>query len=199
MIDTKLRYKFQPLFDYAARGFVAKHIEPNTITLIAFTIGALSAVFIGFNKPILALIFLWLSGLFDVLDGSVARLMGKGTPIGAYMDLILDRMVEAGVIIGFAIHLPQNYFAYLIFLVSVIFNFTTFIVAGALFENEALKSMHYDIGIAERTETFIVFSLMIIFSQYVFSILMIFNVVIFLTGIVRFNRVVKYVNKGNRR
>jgi phosphatidylglycerophosphate synthase len=135
---------------------------------------------------------LWISGLLDVLDGSVARLTGKSSASGAYMDLIFDRMVEAFIILGFTILAPANYIAYILFYISVIFNFTTFIVAGALFKNDSKKSMHYDTGIAERTETFIVFSLMLIFKNHITVILMVFNAIIFLTGIIRFYKVIKY-------
>ena len=86
----------------------------------------------------------------------------------------------------------SNYFVYLIFLVAVIFNFTTFIVAGSVFKNTGNKSIHYDVGIAERTETFIVFTLMIIFGNYSSQILMAFNIIIFITGLIRFIKVVRY-------
>lgn len=81
--------------------------------------------------------------------------------------------------------------AYLLSFVSAIFNFTTFVVAGALFKNEGKNSMHYDVGIAERTETFIVFTLMVLFSNYVFWVLTVFNINIFITGLIRFSRVIK--------
>jgi archaetidylinositol phosphate synthase len=192
MIDTKWRSRFEPMFNFLARILVRFKIKPNTITILAFAIGLISAIFIGFNKPIVALVLLWISGLLDVLDGSVARLTAKSSVGGAYMDLIFDRLVEAFVILGFTILDPTNYLAYILFYISVIFNFTTFIVAGALFKNVGPKSMHYDTGIAERTETFIVFSLMLIFKNYISPILMVFNAIIFLTGTIRFYKVIKY-------
>ena len=139
-----------------------------------------------------AAILLWLSGLLDVLDGSVARMTGSVTQAGAYMDLILDRMVEAAVILGFAWFMPENMFAYLLFFVAVLFNFTTFVVAGALFQNTGGKGMHYDPGLAERTETFIVFTLMMLFPRHVFMVLTLFNGLIFTTGILRFVKVVRF-------
>ncbi|MEK6265291.1 MAG: CDP-alcohol phosphatidyltransferase family protein [Clostridium sp.] len=197
MIDTRLRGRFEPMFNFMARILVRFKIKPNVITIVAFVIGLFSAIFISFNKPIVALILLWVSGLLDALDGSVARLTGKSSASGAYMDLIFDRMVEAFIILGFAILAPMNYIAYILFYISVIFNFTTFIVAGALFKNNSKKSMHYDTGIAERTETFIVFSLMLIFKNHINIILMVFNAIIFLTGIIRFYKVIIYSKMTN--
>lgn len=57
--------------------------------------------------------------------------------------------------------------------------------------------MHYDVGIAERTETFIVFTLMMIFSKYSFYILMVFNIIIFITGLLCFIKVLRYNNLGH--
>lgn len=195
MIDTKLRKSVQPIFDTMAKRFVKLNITPNTITGLAFIIGIASAIFIGLNFMMLALICLWFSGLFDVLDGTVARINGQSTPVGAYMDLILDRMVEAAVILGFYHAFPEHTLMYLLFFVAVLFNFTTFIVAGALFKNDGKKSMYYDVGIAERTETFIVFSLMMLLTSYIYWILLAFNAIVFLTGIIRFYKVIKYTKE----
>ncbi len=191
MIDSNLRSTFQPFFDRIAKGFVLFKIKPNTITIFAFIIGVLASALISTGQIILPLIFLWLSGMLDVIDGTVARMTGLTSKVGAYMDLIFDRMVEATIILGFYFLLPQHALAYLLFFIAVLFNFTTFIVAGALFDNKGSKSMHYDVGIAERTETFIVFSLMILFQNDVLLILMIFNAIIFLTGLIRFTHILK--------
>jgi len=195
MIDTKLRKNVQPIFDKLAGLFIKMKLSPNKITLLAFVVGLLAGLFTGMRYSVLAVILLWLSGLLDVLDGSVARLKGESSSVGAYMDLILDRMVEAAIILGLFHAYPKQAWMYLLFFVAVIFNFTTFIVAGALFKNEGKKSMHYDVGIAERTETFIVFTLLILLPKYIFQILLCFNIIIFITGCIRFYRVVKEESK----
>lgn len=189
MIDTKLRGGFQPFFNKMAGVLIKLKIQPDTITIAAFIIGLMAGGFIALDMRLLGLLLLWCSGLLDVLDGSVARLSGKSTKWGAYMDLIFDRMVEAAIILGFYFLMPEHALVYILFFVAVLFNFTTFMVAGALFSNTGEKSMHYDVGIAERTETFIVFSLMILFPKQIHIILGIFNGIIFLTGSIRFHRI----------
>lgn len=192
MIDTSYRHKFQPAFDIIAKKLAELNITPDFITYSAFVLGIASSVAIASGQAAAAIALLWLSGLLDVLDGSVARLTGMSTKNGAYMDMILDRMVEAFFIFALAYRYPEAYYAYMLFYIAVIFNFTTFIVAGALFKNDSEKSMHYDVGIAERTETFIVFTMLGTFTSYINPILMIFNAVIFMTGIIRFRKVLKY-------
>lgn len=192
MIDSRGRPYFQAVFDCLGRGMIRLGFTANAITFLAFGTGILAAVCIGLGQVIGGIGFLWLSGLLDVLDGTVARLTATTSLRGAYMDLIFDRMVEAGVILGFLYVQPVYYVAYIFFLIAVIFNFTTFMVAGSLFKNTGLKGMHYDVGLAERTETFIVFSGMVLFQDDIGILLTLFNIVIFLTGVIRFHKVLGY-------
>lgn len=192
MIDTKLRGKVQPVFDQAGKGFVYLKIKPNQITVVALLFGLFAGGLIAFGYLIPALLFLWISGFLDVLDGTVARIMKLSSNLGAFLDLIFDRLVEAGIILGFYFMRPEDAFFYLLFFVSVLFNFSTFMVAGALFQNAGSKSMHYDIGLAERTETFLCFSAMLIWVNQSAYLLFVFTLLIFLTGIIRFFRIIKY-------
>ncbi|MDW7657919.1 MAG: CDP-alcohol phosphatidyltransferase family protein [Bacillota bacterium] len=192
MIDTKWRSIFQPIFNLLAKPLVILHIQPDSITWAAFALGIAAGLCLALGFPVWSLALLWLSGLLDVLDGTVARLTGKSGKVGAYLDLVLDRMVEAAIILGFAWAYPDTAFVCLLFFTAVLFNFTTFVVAGALFQNQGSKSMHYDVGLAERTETFIVFTLIVLFPLAGTIILLIFDAIIFLTGILRFIRIVRY-------
>lgn len=195
MIDSKLRKQVQPAFDQMGMLLQKTKVTPNQVTVMAFIIGIAAGSAIGFDFYLEGIILLWLSGLLDVLDGTLARIQQKSSKIGAYMDLIFDRLVEAAVILGFYFSAPEHTLAYLVFFVGAMFNFTTFIVAGALFQNEGNKSMHYDFGIVERTETFIFFTLMLIFKMYIFPILMIFNIIMILTGCLRFYRITRYAER----
>jgi phosphatidylglycerophosphate synthase len=191
MIDTRLRHQVQPLFDRAGKGLHQAGFTPNQITLAAFITGLTAGLFISRQWMVAALFLLWLSGVLDVLDGTLARLSGSITRTGALLDLILDRMVEAAVILGFYAIAPEHALAHLLFFIGVIFNFSTFLAAGALFPNTGGKSMHYDPGILERTETFLLFTAMILWPAGRFGVLMAFNALMFLTGIIRFHRLLR--------
>ena len=190
MIEAHLRSKLQPLFDtLGKRLFIPWNISPNTITALAFASGILSAALICFNQLMLALIFLLFSGLCDILDGTVARITNNAQKTGAYIDLIADRMVEAGVILGFTVLYPQYYFAYILFLIAVLLHFSTFVVAGALLPNTSNKSMHHDHSVVERAEAFAVFAAMLLFPHYIFPLLTGFSCIIIADGTTRFFRV----------
>ncbi len=189
MLDTAARKYIQSAMDGIAKYSGLVYLHPNLITIIALILGLACGIAISQSLWLVAFILLWVSGIFDVLDGTVARITKKSSKFGAYLDLIFDRMVEASVILGFYFLEPQHAITYLFFYIAVIFNFSTFMLAGNLFANTGVKSMHYDFGIAERTETFIFFTLMIIFPNYIVIILNIFNALTFLTGIARMIRI----------
>ncbi len=189
MLDTSVRKYIQTSMDVVAKYSGLIYLHPNMVTTLALIFGLASALLLGLGYNITAFILLWVSGTLDVLDGTVARLTKKSSKFGAYLDLIFDRIVEAAIILGLFFLAPQYPLTYMLFFVSVIFNFSTFMLAGTLFTNTGVKSMHYDVGIAERTETFIVFSIAMLFPSHILIILNVFNALIFVTGIIRMIRI----------
>lgn len=192
MIESHIRTKVQPYFNQL--GSYIAHFSPNSITMAAFITGITAGIFLSADFRLIALAFLLISGVFDVLDGTVARLSNRSHPAGAYMDLISDRMVECAMILGFTVSYPQYFFAYILFLISVLLHFATFVAAGALFKNEGHKSMHHDHSFIERAEAFIIFALMLLFPVYIFELLTLFSVAIIVDAVGRFSRVMKYTH-----
>lgn len=189
MLDIHIRPHIQHLFDFCAYGCIKFGLTPNRLTLIAFCIGVSSAFFLIYGYTSLALICLLGSGLCDILDGTVARLTNTSHPFGGYIDLISDRMVESALVLAFAFLYPQFYLHYLLFLISVLLHFSTFLAAGALFKNESEKSMHYDRSLVERAEVFVIFTCMIIAPHYQNLLLSTLTTVIFFAGLNRIRRV----------
>lgn len=75
-------------------------VTPNTLTVIGFliSVGAAAAIAEGFLL-IGGLVVLF-AGLFDLLDGPLARTKGQATRFGAILDSTLDRLSEAAVLLG---------------------------------------------------------------------------------------------------
>lgn len=194
MLETHLRSSVQPFFNVLGKTLVFFRLTPNLITLLAFITGIFAGGCIGCARLYWALALLLCSGLLDILDGTVARMTNNTQKIGAYYDLVADRMVEAAFIIGFAVLYPQHYLVYLFFFVALLLHFSTFVVAGALFPNMSNKSMHYDKSLVERPEAFFAFSFMLILPNYLHIILGAFSALVFWCGVTRFLRVVEYVN-----
>lgn len=173
MLDTYARKHVQPAVDKTADYLLKKGWTADGVTKTAFAIGLSSGVFIYLNQPALALIALWLSGFLDVVDGTMAR-KTKPSPWGTLLDISFDRLVEISVILGLAFRFPDSMWALLLLSASIIVAMTVFLTVGALSEKQGTKSFYYQAGLAERTEGFILFTLMIIFSPYLTAITLLF-------------------------
>ncbi|MBN1825614.1 MAG: CDP-alcohol phosphatidyltransferase family protein [Candidatus Eisenbacteria bacterium] len=77
-------------------------IQPNALSVTGLVLAALSGLVIADGHPRFGAILFLMGGLFDMLDGSVARAAGTGSPFGAFLDSTLDRYAEIFVYLGLA-------------------------------------------------------------------------------------------------
>ena len=91
MLSAKLGHFFD-----APLGPIAKKIplSPNILTITGFLVTVAAALVIPHNLR-LGGIFIFIGGIFDMLDGIVARTNGKTTKFGAFLDSVLDRYSDA--------------------------------------------------------------------------------------------------------
>ncbi|CEG21757.1 Inner membrane protein YnjF [Planococcus massiliensis] len=173
MLDTHARKHVQPIVEKTADALIKWGFTANGVTKIAFAIGILSGPLIYWDQPFLAVMALWVSGYLDVVDGTMAR-KTKPSPWGTLLDISFDRLVEIGVILGLAFRFPDSMWALLLLCASIVIAMTIFLTVGALSDKKGMKSFYYQAGLAERTEGFILFTLMIVFSTYLTAITLIF-------------------------
>jgi len=76
------------------------NINPNIITLISPLIAVISAIFFGTGNLLMGGLFVLFSGMFDILDGAIARYHDKTSDFGAFLDSTMDRFADAIIIIG---------------------------------------------------------------------------------------------------
>lgn len=173
MLDTHARKHVQPMVEKTADYLLKRGLTADSVTKIAFIIGLSTGIFIYLDQPLIAIAALWLSGYLDVVDGTMAR-KTKTSAWGTLLDISFDRMVEISVILGLAFRFPESMWALLLLSVSIIIAMTVFLTVGALSDKQGMKSFYYQAGLAERTEGFILFTLMIAFSTYLTVITLIF-------------------------
>lgn len=81
-------------------------IGPNAWTLLSLVPAMLAFVSIVSGNFPSAFLFLAIAAFADVVDGAVARVTGRVTRKGAYLDTIIDRYVEFFVMFGLMFVLP---------------------------------------------------------------------------------------------
>ena len=90
------------LLDPVVRGMLALGLQADHLTVLGFalSLGAGGSVAIG--KFRIASTIALTAGICDILDGQLARLGGRVTRFGAFLDSTLDRIAEAALFVGIA-------------------------------------------------------------------------------------------------
>jgi CDP-diacylglycerol--glycerol-3-phosphate 3-phosphatidyltransferase len=83
-----------------ARALIALHISPNTITVAGFLVVAGGAYLIAEGELLIGGAVMLGGAAMDMFDGAVARLSGKESTFGAFLDSVTDRLGESIVLFG---------------------------------------------------------------------------------------------------
>ena len=83
-----------------ARLLARTPLTPNALTWLGFCITVGAAVLIATDHFLAAGIVVLVAGLFDMLDGALARLTGRVSRFGAILDSTLDRLSEAALLLA---------------------------------------------------------------------------------------------------
>lgn len=186
MLDTHCRKYIQPLIRVGADLAMKLGLSANGVTIIAMLLGVFSGVLVALGFNILAVLILWLSGYLDAVDGTIARKTKSSSSFGTVMDITFDRMVEGAVILGVAYKYSEFSFISLVLAVSIIISMTIFLTTGPLAENKGEKTFYYQAGLAERTEGFLMLSLMMLLKENAGIVINIFTAMVLFTAFQRF-------------
>src|SRR5437660_394470 len=98
----------QRIIDAMVRWLARGHISPNILTFIGVAINVGSGMLFGFGRFFWAGIILIVANLFDMLDGQVARLSGRVTTFGGFLDSSLDRLSDMVVFVGLMVFYARD-------------------------------------------------------------------------------------------
>jgi phosphatidylglycerophosphate synthase len=151
----------------AARALSMRGVSANALTSLSFLAGMLAAAAIAFGAFGAALVLFLVGRLFDGLDGAVARISAP-TDRGGYLDIVSDFAVYAAIPLAFAWYDPAaNGLAAATLLAAIVLNGSAFLTFAALAEKRRLetdaqgqKSIYFLAGLAEGTETVVVYGAM---------------------------------------
>jgi len=108
----------QRIIDAFVRWLAHGHINPNILTIIGVSLNVGCGVLFGMGWFFSAGIALIVANLFDMLDGQVARLSGRVTRFGGFLDSSLDRLSDMVVFVGLMVFYarPQSHSTLNVFL-----------------------------------------------------------------------------------
>src|SRR5436189_5109909 len=98
----------QRIIDAMVRWLAHGHINPNILTVVGVAINVGSGLLFGMGQFFWAGIVLIVANLFDMLDGQVARMSGRVTSFGGFLDSSLDRLSDMVVFVGLMVFYARD-------------------------------------------------------------------------------------------
>jgi len=109
MLSETVRKYSRIFLEPIARFISATGVSPNVVTVTGFLLMIGVAVVLAWGYLFWGGILITAVALFDAVDGTLARLMGRTSRFGAFLDSTLDRFSEAVIFLGLFIYLSgQN-------------------------------------------------------------------------------------------
>jgi CDP-L-myo-inositol myo-inositolphosphotransferase len=146
------RYLNRPLSIRITRSLLNTRVLPNHISIFAFLLGMLGAVFFflgGYINLMIGGILAQISSVIDGCDGEIARLKFKDTEFGGWFDAVLDRYGDAFLLFGltYYVYLTDSRFLYLIIgflaIIGTFMNSYTADKYDGLMQKKLKLGMHY--------------------------------------------------------
>jgi phosphatidylglycerophosphate synthase len=163
MLDAPLQRLLAAPLDRMAAVLQRYGIGPNTATFAGFVFGLLAAAAVGATFYVLALVFLTLNRLADLLDGALAR-RTNATALGAFLDISLSYIVFGIVAFAFVLSRQQNGLAGTFLILGFLADAVTAMGVRA-FQVPPLPRrgpLPRSLIITEQTETYLLFAIMML-------------------------------------
>ena len=102
-ISNESRGRIKKIFEPIALGMGRLGLTPDGLTLIGFGITVVGAALLAGQLWLAGGLIVFIGGVFDMFDGTLARATGKVSKLGAFMDSVFDRWGEAIVYLGIVV------------------------------------------------------------------------------------------------
>jgi CDP-diacylglycerol--glycerol-3-phosphate 3-phosphatidyltransferase len=106
-IEQKARDVSRPTLEAVCRMLARWHISPNMVTYLGLVLTAGVAVVAAWGEIRWAGVAYVFAAVCDALDGTLARVSGKGSRFGAFLDSTIDRFEESIVFLGLSVYYAQ--------------------------------------------------------------------------------------------
>jgi CDP-diacylglycerol--glycerol-3-phosphate 3-phosphatidyltransferase len=154
----------------AVTSLASTGVTPNILTAAGVSLCLAAAVLVGFEDHG-KLLFFWLAAgvfvvgsLLDILDGALARVGGKTTPFGAFIDSTTDRVGEGAMLAAIALVFSRdgNDWAVVLAVAAVV---GSFLVSYTRARAEAL-GLRGDVGLGSRAERVVLITAGLVFAPW---------------------------------
>jgi CDP-diacylglycerol--glycerol-3-phosphate 3-phosphatidyltransferase len=151
------------------RGLALTRISPNMLTFLGLLISSSAAFFFGYatgeNQPFMfrmAAGAIILAGIFDMVDGRLARATGQVTQFGAFFDSVLDRYSDLAIFFGLLVYYARAERLFYVVLVAVVMTGTIMVSYTRARAESLIGSCK--VGFMERPERLVLLILGALFN-----------------------------------
>ena len=146
-------------------------VSPNVLTATGVSLSLAAAILVPFEDRTSKLLVYWLAaGIFvagsvlDILDGALARLGGKSTPFGAFIDSTTDRVGEGAMLAAIALVFSQQGKGWAV-VVAVAAVVGSFLVSYTRAKAEAI-GLRATVGFGSRAERVVLITAGLVFAPW---------------------------------
>ena len=153
---NNLREKLSPALEKMGKGFASTGLSPNFWTSVGLVFALVSAMVYGLGIEfglVIGGVLLLVSGFFDMVDGQVAKVTGKTSKKGGYLDSMFDKIAETAIFLGILVGgYAEPYLVLLAITLSLL-------VSYARAKSDSLNVKLQGVGIGERAERLLVIAI----------------------------------------
>src|ERR1700683_1973775 len=154
---------FGKVIHWIVRGLALSRIHPNALTFIGLLINVGAAALLAIGQFRWAGAVIIGAGLFDMVDGRVARETNRVTRFGGFFDSVLDRYSDLGVLVGLLVYYASiNRFFYVVLTAIVMTGTVMVSYTRARAENTIPKCK---VGFLERPERVVLIIIGALFNR----------------------------------
>jgi CDP-diacylglycerol--glycerol-3-phosphate 3-phosphatidyltransferase len=103
-IEQKVRDVSRPVLETIGQALARWNVSPNAVTYLGLVLTMGVAVLAALGEIRWAGVVYVFAATCDALDGTLARVSGKGSRFGAFLDSTIDRFEESTVFLGLIIY-----------------------------------------------------------------------------------------------
>lgn len=137
-------YIYRPLSVPVAGVLKRTPITPTHVTYVSAALSFGGGVAFGFDAYLLGALLTLLGSITDCVDGDLARITGRSSKAGAYLDHVFDRWTDAALIVGLTASSLEDFA-----LVGIAALVGTFMTSYARTKSQAVGT-DADVGIGGR-------------------------------------------------
>ena len=164
LIPSSVENGFKGALEPLARWLGKRNANPNWLTTLGFLLSIFCAWEIAAGQLVTGGFLVFISGLFDTIDGAVARKTGRVTRFGAVYDSTMDRYSEVTVFFGLGFYLIGNH--YYLTSVAAVFAVGGSIMVSYIRARAETLGFKANVGLARRQERVVILGLGLVLNVF---------------------------------